>query len=191
MVSVAVPGRPARPFSTLLPGFRRDRDRATLGDWRCRLSLSRRKLPSLLLSVPALVGARRATDGPAMARAFVSDLKLGVNIERAGPIQNGWITAAQLREYKDLGITHIRFFPPVRPDWGGFPDPARGGIDYLLDAAERAMAVGLKVHVELLDIMSSSGMAGRRVMRYLRAAAPHGGRRDWEGSRYGLGPGNG
>ncbi len=151
------------------------------------MSLSRRKLPSLLLSLPALVGARRATDGPAMARAFVSDLKLGLNIERAGPIQNGWITAAQLREYKDLGITHMRFFPPVRPDWGGFPDPARGGIDYLLDAAERAMAVGLKVHVDLLDIMSPSGMADRRVMPYLRAAAQRVGRRNWEVSRYALG----
>ncbi len=177
------------------------------------MSWSRRELSGFVLSSPAFLGvARRAAAAPAgppeaasgpaalaaapradrraMARAFVSDLTMGVNIERAQAIKNGWITAAQLREYKGQGITHARFFPPVRPDWGGFPDPARGELDYLLDAAERAMGAGLKVHVDLLDVMSASGMADRRVMPYLRAAARRIEGRNWDVSRYALGAAN-
>jgi hypothetical protein len=132
-------------------------------------------------------------DGLAAARAFVGDLALGLNIERGQAILNGWITAAQLRDYKAQGATHVRFFVPAHPsdpDRLGLPDAAAGRLDWFFDAVERAMGAGLKVLVDLLDVMSEADMADPRVVPYLRACGRRIAARGWDPARYAVGAAN-
>ncbi len=141
------------------------------------------------------VGAPQAagSNGLSAARAFVGDLALGLNIERGQAILNGWITAALLREYKAQGVTHVRFFVPAHPsdpDRLGLPDAAAGRLDWFFDAAERALGAGLKVLVDLLDVMSEADMADPRVVPYLRACGRRIAARGWDPARYAVGAAN-
>ncbi len=129
-----------------------------------------------------------AVDGLTAAKAFVSDLTVGVNVERNKLIRDGLITTPQLQEYKNQGMTHVRFFP----HWGhfnnaGFPDIAGGAGDWFFDAIERAMGVGLKVPFALLDIEGEEEMKDPQVMTHLRACAERIKARNWNVTRYAVG----
>jgi Cellulase (glycosyl hydrolase family 5) len=142
---------------------------------------------------PAVATAppRPGMDGPSAARAFVSDLTMGVNIERNALIQAGRITRAQLQEYRDQGITHVRFFPSIGGLAGhNYPNVAAGALDWFFDAIERAIGAGLKVPFDLLDAADEAQMADRRVMPYLRACAERIAARNWDVARYAVGAAN-
>lgn len=128
-----------------------------------------------------------ATDGLTAARAFVSDLTVGINIEREALITANRITTAQLQQYKDQGCTHVRLFA----NWGTFfnkwPTITNGDGDWLFNACERAMAVGLKVQLDLLDIMFPNDMNDARVMPLLRNCAQRIRARNWDAARYAVG----
>lgn len=127
------------------------------------------------------------TDGLTMARAFVSDLTVGLCIERGALIWAGQITTERLQNYRDLGATHVRFVGPWGSQHGVWPDIANGEGDWLFEAAERAMAVGLKIAIDGLDIMYPEDMQDGRVMPHLREYARRIRSRNWDLARCAIG----
>ncbi len=143
------------------------------------------------VSGPAVLNAPPATGtGHPMARAFVSDLCMGANIERDGLILAGRITSAQLAEYRRQGLTHIRYFVPVKPDWSwAWPprNPEAGDYDHMIEVVERTMGEGLKVMFDLLDLCGEEELRQRQIVPYVRSFARRIASRNWDVSRYCLG----
>ena len=97
------------------------------------------------------------------AQAFVSDLTLGVNVERGWAWEVGAEYYAYLRD--SVHATHVRLFYPWRPwvDMGGgspgnaAPDAARFGR--ILDAVQHAVDAGLKVYLDCSDVIDDGEAA--------------------------------
>lgn len=109
-----------------------------------------------------------ATDAQ-VAQAFVKGLTTGWNIERgsAWSLRYNNVNLSSGTAYYDylrgLGVTHVRFFYPWRPDRDmlssgqtGDNIPTNENIDRLLNAAQQAIAAGLPVFLDCTDVMELS-----------------------------------
>lgn len=141
--------------------------------------------------------------GLAHARDFMSDLTVGVNIERAATVLTGWITTGRLQSYKDAGCTHVRFFVPATPNDGldfgispKIPQVDNGDLDWFFDAVGRAIGVGLKVQFDLLDVVFEGSQADKnemwddRIMPYLTRCGKRIAARNWDVRKYAVGAAN-
>jgi hypothetical protein len=124
--------------------------------------------PNLPALAPVPVPAPLPSGDAAAAQRFVAPLGAGMNIERgrAWAMQYQGKSLNKSPEYyrylAGLGLTHVRFFMPVRPDVdmigqgltnGRMPD--NGLIDTLLDACDCAIDQGLKVFVDWTDVIGA------------------------------------
>lgn len=112
------------------------------------------------------------SDDAAAAKAFVAPLTSGMNIERGSPWNfsyDGKALNAGVAYYtylKGLGLTHVRFFYPYRPDQDmegngitGDNTPQNSHIDRMLDACSWAINAGLKVFVDMTDVVEDYELA--------------------------------
>lgn len=122
------------------------------------------------------------TPAVSAAKTFVSDLKLGINVERgrAWYLSDFGSGTVGYSYYKVLGITHVRLFYPFRPslNMGGSAGvdiaPTKAEFVRLLNSAKNANNAGLKVMLDLLDVMEAHDFSGSRqalVDNYVRMAA--------------------
>lgn len=99
------------------------------------------------------------------AQAFVADLTLGYNVERA------WAWEVGSPEYfaylhDTMHATHVRLFYPWRPTvemgggGAGNSRPDAGQLDRIVQAAANASGAGLKVFVDCLDVMGYEDFEG-------------------------------
>ena len=127
------------------------------------------------------------TSGVTAARNFISDMTVGLNIERGMLIWSGLITTEYLQYLFDLGVTHLRFVGPWGSQHNSWPNLANGDGNWLLDACERAMAVGHKITVDCLDIMYDNEMQDSRVMPHIREFGRQVRARNWDVTRCAIG----
>lgn len=107
--------------------------------------------------------------GAQIAANFLGPLTVGLNIERG----NAWkmsyngqslrTNIAYWQYLKGLGITHVRMFMAFRPDldmlgqgFVGNTTPDNATIDLLLDSCSTAISAGLKVFLDLTDVISDT-----------------------------------
>jgi hypothetical protein len=99
------------------------------------------------------------------AQEFLRPLTLGVNVERTW----AWERDAAFWTYlkNDVHATHVRLFYPWKPSeqrGGGGPgnaQPSAQQVDRIVDAAERAIAAGLKVFVDCTDVIDLFELQGQ------------------------------
>jgi hypothetical protein len=102
------------------------------------------------------------------AATFASTLDLGVNIERANAYHMGdFASGTEGFQYlRGLGFTHVRLFYAFRPtvnfgqSAGPGIAPTRAELSRIFPAIRNANAVGLKVVLDLTDVMGEEDFAG-------------------------------
>jgi hypothetical protein len=115
------------------------------------------------------------------AHAFLQGLTFGINVERgrAWYLSDFGSGTQGYTYFRNMGITHVRLFYPWRPsqNMGGSAGvdvaPTRAEFERILDSAANANRAGLKVFIDLLDVMGSEDFAGGReamVDAYVRMA---------------------
>lgn len=99
---------------------------------------------------------------------FVAPLTVGVNVERGRAFdvsQGGLMSAAGWSYLRDtVGLTHVRLFYPHRLNLDmlgeGTQNPSEAQFGRILDAAAAAIAAGLKVFLDCLDVIEANEVTG-------------------------------
>lgn len=130
------------------------------------------------------------------AQQLLAHLTIGVNIER------GWawsLPAAQDAYYAYLRdeakVTHVRFFYPWRPhvDMGGGgagnARPNEDQLDRMFDGAEYAVAAGLTVFVDCVDVLDDSEI-NPEVDAHIALCGDVAAKRQFDPTKFAIGPVN-